>query len=912
MLNRYHIIYFRLLSFIFFAFINIRSGYGQYFSSLNFGTNEGLPSTQIYDIWKDSLGYMWFSTDRGVSRFDGRNFKSFYLQDGLACGSNFRIFPSGKNSFWVNGINGKLSYWNGKHFQKFKFNDKIAFLNKNEFSSWNTILNQENNILSFFTNHNELDCLSSYYKIDISSGKLDSIKCTETPVLGKQISNYTRYRLSKCSNKKDKKQRLIDSLVSATSKLNDITLAYSDSHSNYWIGTYSGLYYYQVKKNIISEVIKDVPISMIYEVPNEGFWVATLNDGVYYISNLAIKKLRISNNNQIVSHLNIFKDSLYIKCENEVIFQIVKKDSISFTTKIITKNHPYQFKKYVEIFSTLKLTNNRIIKYSSLGFGYIDSLSDRFLCEYNERALCCAEDAQKTVWVGTINGLYKSSINQNSNLFVKQKIPFLDKDIRINHIVTAKNHIWLATISQGLIFKKDEKYQLIKDKRLLSNVVHSLLLENDSTLWVATNQGLNKIIYYLEGDSPLIKRVSSFNKTTGLLSDFILDIEMWNGMMFLATNKGVCYFNPDSLKLSTSQPHVFIQNVIANDSIIEDNTNLSFNQNNIEITFGGVSVQRLPLNKKQFRFRINGLQWIYTRKSGAHFTNLKPNRYKFEVQFRDLNNVWSKTSFFNFTIQPHYSQTLWFKFLILFFLGVALFYFIRRREKRLINKSKIEVKYREIELSTLRSQLNPHFIFNSLNTLQSFVFSNKQERTNKYLGQFSHVIRLGLEYSKKELIKLDAEIAYIETYFELEKERFTNRFEHKIELIGDIDKMSISIPPLLVQPLVENAIKHAFQKNKNVGQIIVSFEVVSEKLLSIIVKDNGQGFDSSKIEGSKKYTSLGLNILKNRIQLLNEKYLATNGSLTIQSKIGHGTTVKLLIPFVKDTFAKDIKCEACS
>ncbi|MDB4285809.1 histidine kinase, partial [bacterium] len=209
---------------------------------------------------------------------------------------------------------------------------------------------------------------------------------------------------------------------------------------------------------------------------------------------------------------------------------------------------------------------------------------------------------------------------------------------------------------------------------------------------------------------------------------------------------------------------------------------------------------------------------------------------------------------------------------------------------------------RLLALRSLRSQMNPHFIFNSLNSVNSFISKNDERSANKYLSDFSRLMRSVMEHSSHDFVPLTEELRVLELYLSLEHFRFQNKFEYSFEVDPAIDATSIEIPPMLVQPYIENSIWHGLRYKEEMGFLKVSF-VQEGKQLVAIVEDNGIGRKRSmeiKTKNQKAHTSTGLKNTAQRLELINSLY-KTRMSVKIEDLNTEaqdvGTRVRIVIPY---------------
>jgi len=220
------------------------------------------------------------------------------------------------------------------------------------------------------------------------------------------------------------------------------------------------------------------------------------------------------------------------------------------------------------------------------------------------------------------------------------------------------------------------------------------------------------------------------------------------------------------------------------------------------------------------------------------------------------------------------------------------------------NQTQIKQQRREAEMSQtlLRAQMNPHFVFNAMSVIQSYIYENDTVNSSKFLVNFSRLMRLILENSPKEFIPLDTEIEILQKYLETQKLRFEDRFEFDIRVSEDINTEYAMIPPMITQPFIENAIEHGQLQTIEGGFIRITFAKVND-LLQIIIEDNGIGRKGSELnKKSKAHKSMAMNITKERIDNLNKKY-RTEGFLLVEDfhkALKTGTKVLISLPYKEE------------
>ncbi|MBN2682772.1 MAG: tetratricopeptide repeat protein [Bacteroidales bacterium] len=281
--------------------------------------------------------------------------------------------------------------------------------------------------------------------------------------------------------------------------------------------------------------------------------------------------------------------------------------------------------------------------------------------------------------------------------------------------------------------------------------------------------------------------------------------------------------------------------------------------------------------------------------------------YELEQKELKINNLENLRAINELRIQKQESEIyrernfnliLIISFVGFFAISLLVFFLIRLQNKR--KRNQIEKKSLELETGMLRSQMNPHFIFNSMNSIQSYISENDAYRAEKYLSKFAMLIRNILENSRKSYISIEKELETLELYIGLEKLRFNNKFEYKIESDDNIDYEFFTIPPMLIQPYIENAIIHGIQNKDEMGLIIVNFKLLGN-IIKCSVIDNGIGrSESAKIKKEKKHESLGIKVTEERLELLTKesgKQLNVKIIDLFENNNPCGTRVEIDIPF---------------
>ncbi|MCB0616605.1 MAG: histidine kinase, partial [Phaeodactylibacter sp.] len=259
--------------------------------------------------------------------------------------------------------------------------------------------------------------------------------------------------------------------------------------------------------------------------------------------------------------------------------------------------------------------------------------------------------------------------------------------------------------------------------------------------------------------------------------------------------------------------------------------------------------------QNQFRYRLHGFDenWILAKgRRNANYTNVPTGEYRFQLQAANNEGVWNETLFeLPVAITSPWWKRWWFISALILsgsLLGYRMYLFrvrqIRKEEKL---KAEFEKRLADVEMSALRAQMNPHFLFNSLNSIDSFIIRNETQKASEYLNNFARLIRLILQNSRSNYVSLKDEVEAIELYLQMENLRFRDKFTYEVRIDECIELSSIDIPPMLIQPYIENAIWHGLMHKEDKSQGKVTFSVAKENgFLQCVIEDNGIGREQAK------------------------------------------------------------------
>lgn len=463
---------------------------------------------------------------------------------------------------------------------------------------------------------------------------------------------------------------------------------------------------------------------------------------------------------------------------------------------------------------------------------------------------------------------------------------------------------------------------------IVGSVIRWVITDQSNKLYVGTNLGL--LVIHLNDVYEQKKiRVQFFGHDQGFTdcSGNIATIDQ-HGDIWVGTDQELIRINPKILEgLSSIKPNLRIKALEVNNLPfivtqqqgiegwqleLPENHKFGYQQNSI--TFHFESVNDLSPDQTVFRYRLQGLNstWTpFTNDPKAVFTALPAGHYKLQIEYYNrIDNLKVGNYEYAFSIATPYYKTWWFiTFIVLIALSVIWILYrsrireIRRQEHQ---NSELQKELANTEMKALQAQMKPHFIFNAINSIQTYILDNDTDQALYYLTMFSKLIRKTLENASKEFITLSEELEYLRSYIELEKMRFEGLFSFNEMIHPHIIPESILIPPMIIQPFVENAIKHGLRNKKKDGSLIIEVLPVESVGYKISIKDNGvgRGFSSSHNAGIlSNHQSKGTQIVSDRITLLNEKQrtdLYRFEYIDLHDQIGtpSGTCVEITFPII--------------
>lgn len=686
----------------------------------------------------------------------------------------------------------------------------------------------------------------------------------------------------------------------------NISGIFKDKDGNYWVSTLSdGILFVPDFSNLLIPTAT-VPTALTtsgdkiyYATKDEKLWVSTLKNEPFNFkkiyqgnANHSIEQLIINPNQQeIYFTSNMFK-------RTDLKGKSIQEETISI--KDIKKlDDTYYLFASSGACGLLKVSNKKsdwddIYLTGRKQPNYINSNMSSLLLEVRGKS-AAYNNHTKTIFFATNRGLYSISKNKTSTILMD------GKPINLIKIEYFGNRIYgLTTTYKLLVIKENNQVETVPIAEKIRHETIQKIKLIDSSLYLITNNSAFE--YNLKTEK--INKFFNVNQ-----DDEITDIVKKENQFVLGTSKGLVVVESKKTE-KNSIPKLLINSVTVNNKIstFENLKDLEYDQNNIEINYSVISY--IPNLKNILFYKINNGRWVAADDNSRSLILSSIGSGNYTISFKTaFHNEFSDITTFQINIKKPFWENYGFITLILLLIVIGVRYFyknqinkINKTNQFLLEKIELEKNLNKSTLKAIKSQMNPHFFYNALNTIQSYILSNDKKMALNYLSKFSTLTRTILEMSEKEYIGLAEEIKTINLYLEIEQARFNEDFEYAIEYENLSELEPLKIPSMLLQPYIENAIKHGLLHKVGPKKFIISF-VKNKKTLQIKIDDNGIGRQkSSELNSikSKKHQSFATEAMQNRIDLLN-KNKSKKISINYIDKINEnqqptGTTVIIEIP----------------
>jgi len=974
-----------------YIFLCLLAGYCQYTLAQNpyirhYTTADGLPSNNIYQIFQDSHKFLWFTSDAGVSKFDGSGFVNYRKRDGLSSNDIVRINEDLKGRIWLFNYNSSVNYIKNDTV----YNSKNAPFLKSILGKGFIVdcFYGPDKKLYFFTWQREVFSLDNdnVVRKEIILASIHSA----LPNLGSDISQIRIHNLSRTA---DNNWIIWSStgLFKQEASRNRITIIDSSLHSKGVFSARNNIKYVLAYNEIIkvngSFQKEHIPfpgnphnIRTIMEDHDGHIWIAAFDEGVYcFDRNHLVKHLKIAeaqglfedheNNIWVSTHANglyaISHDFQYQKHIDSYSFDGSGINKICFIPEIgllatnknsifrINDNKLYQMTlpNVLQPIDLLFLLRDKTLIVGSLAsyictlrgihadqntgkLGFSDSsvfarpmkriIADKtgnFLA-YCQQEYLVTGPAQEASLKGKLQNFHERINNifyNNDNvLVINSKKNYLLKNSKFEYypllscfdgdVIT--DHLILNDSSE--IFNIDGDSVFLLNNRKFYNLTASFnvpitlpikkIVFHYPTLYLATFRD----IFVCHNPFSILNHNILHINPLKISFNNINDLLVYNDSLYIASDDGLTIIAESSIAGGVSNPPIpYLKSILVNDVSSTYDAGITLTgRNKILLSFGCISYFT---NSIIYSYMLVGAEKTWTTGTGSEinivYQNLPKGKYIFRLRVRKSNSDWSKPLELPITIKPTLVEYPLFWAFTAMLLSGMIFLIIYRLRVQKMKKVEIDHQLVVMEQKALQSMMNPHFIFNSLSSVQNYLLRNKGDEAVIYLSNFSRLIRQNLNAINTPMVELTEEINRLKIYLDLEKKRLENKFDYTIETGRGLDEDDIYIPSMVVQPFAENSIWHGFSALDRKGLVQIGFYFNDSKSLKIIVEDNGIGLKKSTeyySESSHK-KHLGMQIIRKRLELLSIKY-NTHTSINVTEcypdNVLPGTKVELIVPFL--------------
>ncbi len=480
------------------------------------------------------------------------------------------------------------------------------------------------------------------------------------------------------------------------------------------------------------------------------------------------------------------------------------------------------------------------------------------------------DSTRNLLWVGVENdGIYMYDLGSQKVTHRLLNIPPSQKGASITAISEgAKGVVYASDLNYG-VFVLNAAGEITRryttQDNLLSNNCNHLCKDAFGNIWISSSDGISMF-------DTITKSFTNFPelKDAANYSAFITTDD--KGNVLLSSEDGFYLLNANNIIDGKLNGTIYLRNIKAEDQPlpVDTNFNFTYHQSNISLQFGLLNFG--TTEKPLLQYRLNNGDWInLDNENSIAFSNLAPGKYLLAV--REKNAV-TKELNIHFSISPPYYKSWWFMLLICTAIAIIVTQIFRYRLGIIKKQSALKQKIVETEMMALRAQMNPHFIFNCISTIDNFILGNEKEMASAYLNKFAKLIRNILDSSKAEVVPFWKDWETLQLYLELESLRSNGKFSYQTYASDALLKGHYKIPALIIQPYVENAIHHGLiQRNDNNGKLTVVADI-SDEVLTFTIHDNGIGREKSKQLrqiNTLQHTSYGMQLSEERITLFNNR-----------------------------------------
>jgi len=696
----------------------------------------------------------------------------------------------------------------------------------------------------------------------------------------------------------------------------DIISIYEDTNGNIWLGSDGGGFFRYINyKNPIksiknSSVNKDAQVNVPRSIlPDKkgNVYIGTSGKGLVKVNLESNHYEKLSHSTQsgitiddgrVVSLSSNGQDKIFIGTQSQGLLVLLPDEKRLLDYTGLSPLCIWDIDYINDSTVLLSTRDDGLVRFNAHDETFQSLISNKELIQGQSLRICIPEQKNgdiNTYLIGTDQGnIYRYDI-------LSDRLLTTDIDIKgsggIKSLLLVDDELWIGTARSGLIIHDTDKKKqthINETNTLPNNVVYSLIHDKKEKVWMSTNQGIVGL-----NDNITDVSLSNYQPTLFNVSNGILNNEFntgayasdKNGNLYFGNIDGVNWFSPHIFVDQESDFRLIIKSITAKNNKGEEKTYYVYNKSSISIDAGYNNIEihyALPnfsdFTSLQFRSKLHNYEETWNYQSEAlplRYMNLSPESYELEINcsLYDQAHI-TDIRRLEFNIQPHFYQNRLYHLLLLLIVLGLIIYEARRRYIKNKRSNQLKINLAKAQFTALRSQMNPHFLFNTLNSIKHHALFKDKDETGEYITDFSQLIRGILEYSEKDFISLKDDLSWIINYINIENRRFRTPFIFQLDIDPNLNLDQYQVPPLIIQPYVENAIWHGLQHKKEDRILQLRYQSIFNGY-EIQIIDNGIGRKmASKFTSKNSKKSLGLKITKERIDQINNL-----GSYMISIKI---------------------------
>ncbi len=890
---------------------------------ITFTKKHGLAGDYINSLTTDKNGNLWIATTEGITTYNGKTFSSLTTRNGLNSNNVSLIFADKSGSIWLGTQKGASKIVFSNKAQPDRSFDNYSFVNGLYDSLITCITEDGSGNIWFGTNsgavkYDGINFKTYTTKDGLSSNTIHSLKKDEH-------SNAIWIGTVNGLNKISESGKVDTFRVSDVQNGNKIDQLFVDNEGNIWLGTKNGLYRFRDESfSTFNEKdgLINPAVFPIFRDRKKDLWIGTYEAGFYRYNGKEFKNFS-EKDGLIGTQMNAGMED-----KNGNIWMGTNKGVSIYDPSASLRTGSKSFKnihgkkdglKSDSVTAVIQDRKGRMWLGGNKGGTIIDgtrfkkfelrSSGQNFDVWYE------FEDSKGNIWFGTyLGGLFRYDGKTYEN--ISEKLELKSKTY-LAITEDKEGNLYFGSFDGVYIYNRGSgKVSLVSEKEgLTSDLIYVMAFDSAcNDLYIGTNQGVNKLDVkeYKQSGNVKFKQYGQEEGFTGLETNSNGIWRDQDGTFWFGTVNGLIHYDPNAVHDNhmESQTRITGIRVFYNDTILANNSELPYYYNNISFEYIGICLTNPQ--KVRYKFMLEGFDKTWspeTKETFARYSNLAPSKYVFKVTSCNNEGIWNKEpATFSFTINPPVWRTWWFRITMSVAVIILLVIFSRARAES-IRRKQAEKLNREIqlannELKALRAQMDPHFIFNSLSSIQSFIMTKDEDSALRYLNKFAKLMRMILSNSEKASVTIQEEVDSLKLYLELEALRWDNKFGYQINIDPKIETDFYKIPSMLIQPYVENAIIHGVvPKTNGKGKIEINI-TQSETYIICTIQDNGIGRKSSQdlraTSNRPAHESMGMKITSDRLEVLNRLH---HSDLSVKisdmeddQRNALGTKVEIFIP----------------